>query len=141
MPPFRKRVPYEKLRNPESLRDCAAKNDAVILCGAGANNHNGVGSNQIEGFYNMAGYTTNSFSGNITASNGLPWIANEMRNNRVVQLGWYPDSSVSSGHASLVTRIKYLEDFSKYRIYLIDPASHATSATFDNIYQIFSVKR
>lgn len=45
------------------------------------------------------------------------------------------------GHASLVTKIQYLEDFSRYRLYLMDPAGHSTRATFNNIYQIFSVWR
>ena len=104
-----------------------------------ANKNNGVSSNKVEGLYRMAGYSTNSFSGSMTSKNGLPWIANEMRNNRVVQIGWFPDSSSSMGHASLISKIKYLEDFSKFRIYLMDPAGHSSSATFKNIYQILSI--
>lgn len=106
-----------------------------------ANINNGVASNRIEGLYSISGYSTNSYSSEMTANKGLPWIAGEMRNNRVVQLGWYPDSSVPMGHASLVTKIQYLEDFSRYRLYLMDPAGHSTRATFNNIYQIFSIWR
>lgn len=62
-----------------------------------------------------------------------------MPNNRVVQLGWYPDSSIKTGHASLITKVQYLEDYSTYRIFLMDPAGQSTRATFNNIYQIFSV--
>jgi RHS repeat-associated protein len=105
------------------------------------NSNNGMKNTFIQGYYKGAGYQVSSFgngyNGSYAPKNALPWMLSEMKANRIVQIGWYPKSGY--GHASLVTKIKFLADFSKYRITIMDPGGHGVRATFKNIYQIFSV--
>ena len=109
------------------------------------NSNNGLKNTLVPGYYQGAGYSTNLFGngfyGNYNAENALPWILNEMKSNSVVQLGWKPHG-VSAGHASLVKKIQYLSDFSKYRIHIMDPAGHASKLrSLSRVYQILSINR
>ena len=108
-----------------------------------ANNSNGVINKIIPEYYKMAGYSTNPLGNgyfqSYNAKVSLPWITNEMKSNRIVQIGWKPDGI--NGHASLITRVRYLSDFSKFRIDLMNPASGGLTVlkSFNLIHQIFSV--
>jgi hypothetical protein len=75
-------------------------------------------SGNLESYYKAAGYNTNPYSGNFSSSESLPWIANEMSSNRLTHVQW---NSTAGGHASLITKIQYLSDFSKYRLFIMDP--------------------
>ncbi|MBW4360321.1 hypothetical protein [Flavobacterium taihuense] len=94
------------------------------------------------GYYNGSGYSTNPLGNgyfeNYNANNALPWMSNEMQQNRIIQIGWKPDGV--NGHASLVTRLRYLSDFSKFRIDLMNPDGGSTILkSLKSVHQIFSV--
>ena len=78
---------------------------------------------QIPEYDKAVGYNVNPFengyNGNYLAEDALPWMVGEMKAQHVVQLGWKP--SPKMGHASLAKKIRYLSDFSKYRINIMNP--------------------
>ena len=105
----------------------------------------GIRNTVLETNYHGCGYNTNPLGlpKQIYAANqALPWIRNEMAKNRLVQIGWYYDGGSATGHASLITRVRYLSDFSKFRIDIMNPnGGQSTLRRFNSIYQIFSIWR
>ena len=104
----------------------------------------GLHHNRIENYYRAAGYNTLSFESGFSTSyqakNALPWIYSKMNANEIIQIGWKPTGTF--GHASLITKVKYLADFSKFRIYLMNPSGGtSTLSSFKKIYQIFSISK
>ncbi|MCV9930889.1 hypothetical protein OIU80_01210 [Flavobacterium sp. LS1R47] len=108
-----------------------------------SNGIGGIKNMRIMGMYNGTGYSTNPLGNgyyhNYDAKESLPWMSNQMAQNRIIQIGWMPDGTL--GHASLVTRLRYLSDFSKFRIDIMNPNSGGTSVlkSLKNIHQIFSI--
>ncbi|KIA99667.1 hypothetical protein OA88_19100 [Flavobacterium sp. JRM] len=103
----------------------------------------GIKNIRLMGMYNGTGYSTNPLGNgyfqNYNAKESLPWMSNQMSQNRIIQIGWKPDGTL--GHASLVTRLRYLSDFSKFRIDIMNPNSGGTTVlkSLKNIHQIFSI--
>lgn len=106
-----------------------------------SNGQGGIPNSQIEGFYRASGYSTNplgNFNQTYSPNTTLKWITDEMKLNRVVQIGWKPDGTL--GHASLITRVRYLSDFSKMRINIMNPNGGLSQLNnFKLIFQIFSI--
>ncbi len=46
------------------------------------------------------------------------WITGEMTAKKVIQVSWH---NGAGEHASLITKIRYLSDFSKAQIHIMDP--------------------
>ncbi|WP_281922423.1 RHS repeat domain-containing protein [Flavobacterium collinsii] len=106
-----------------------------------ANGVGGIKNVRLMGMYEGTGYSTNPLGNgyfqSYSARVSLPWMSNEMSQNRIIQIGWKPDGTL--GHASLVTRLRYLSDFSRYRIDIMNPNSGGTTElrSFSKIHQIF----
>tara|TARA_R110000868_G_scaffold96080_2_gene264276 strand:- start:2700 stop:9167 length:6468 start_codon:yes stop_codon:yes gene_type:complete len=75
-------------------------------------------SGNLESYYKAAGYSTNPYGGNFSSSESLPWIVDQMKAGRVTHVQW---NNSLGGHASLVSKVQYLSDFSKFRIFIMDP--------------------
>jgi len=98
----------------------------------------GLKDSYLSAYYKASGYKVNSFKG-LFDGKSYSWIANEMKNGRVVHLTW---KSSAGGHASLISRIRYLNDFSKVRFNLMNPAnSSRTLFSTKRFISIFSLKR
>ena len=67
----------------------------------------GLNLDQIKPHYENAGYLVNEYPGLMNSESALPWIANEMKQGRIVQfnLGYF------SGHNVSVTRVRYMLNF------------------------------
>ena len=74
----------------------------------------GLKNKYLPAYYKKSGYKVNPFSGSFDGKS-YSWVANEMRNGRIVHLTW---NSSAGAHASLISRIRYLNDFSKVRFSL-----------------------
>ena len=104
-------------------------------------NHYALAWRQLHTRKDSCGSVGNGFSTSYQAKNALPWMYGKMKVGEVIQIGWKPSGRF--GHASLVTRIKYLSDFSKFRIHLMNPNSGGISrlSSFKKIHQIFSISK
>lgn len=99
---------------------------------------NGLKNKFLPAYYKASGFKVNSFSGTFDGKS-YSWIANEMKNGRIVHLTW---KSSAGGHASLISRIRYLSDFSKVRFNLMNPGnSGSTLFSTRKFISIFSLKR
>jgi len=104
----------------------------------------GLKNSLIQGYYQGAGYSTNSFGngyfGKYKSNSALRWIVGEMAKQRIVQIGWHPTGT--DGHASLIKSVMYRNNFSEFKIELMNPGAGArviNPNSFNLIYQIFSI--
>lgn len=90
--------------------------------------------------YREGGYRANLFEESFTKENVLNWIADEMRQNRPVVIS----ANVGGGvHANVVRGIRYLDDFSRFRISTMNPINGAyiNPRNFNSYQSLFSVWR
>jgi len=101
--------------------------------------NNGLTSRDMLTMYKEGGYKGKIFSGNFSKEKALKWMINEMKANHAVQISAQISNS-SQYHASLIKGVKYLADFSKFRISLMNPSTSIINANNFNSYNsMFSI--
>ena len=79
---------------------------------------------------------------NIGNETGIKFITKQIMKNRIIGIGFRPYSSSGTGHASLIKEFKYLADYSKFRMTLINPGeSQRVLKSFKSIYQMYGLWR
>jgi hypothetical protein len=106
-----------------------------------AKSQGGLTNTDIFRMYRNGSYTANLYNGNFSDQNILQWMVGEMRANRIVQVSAQPIGRTSATfHAVIIKRIRYLEDFSRFRINYIDPSSIGVRINnFRTYNQLFSI--
>ena len=109
---------------------------------------NGLSSGQVLGLYRSGGYNVNQFSGNISKQSALKWMVGEMRANHAVQASLKAQNASAASnqyHAVVVKRVRYLSDFSRFKISIMNPSADVSVypklINAKNYNQLFSVYR
>lgn len=100
----------------------------------------GVNDSNITTLYRSAGYSVEEFNLTLSESDFVNWSVGQMNNNRIVQVGWQPDSSQKVYHASLISKIEKHIKNGSYRYTLMDPARWG-NFSFGSLKYTFSVWR
>ena len=99
----------------------------------------GLTNTELTKLYREGGYMGNFFSGGFQKENVLNWMASEMKSGHVVNISLKVEGGY---HASLVRRVRFMNDFSKFRISLRNPSStYMPVSDFSKYNQMFSVWR
>jgi hypothetical protein len=109
------------------------------------NSKKGFSNLDIMSRYENAGYCTNSnpiYSPGYDNKQALSWMIDEMKQNRLVHVGWHIGGNPNFGHASIVDQLFYRSDFSEFKMMLMNPGSSSKMIrTFNFVSDIFSVWR
>ena len=101
--------------------------------------NNGLSDQAAFRMYSEGGYKGKFFEGTFKKEIVLKWVVDEMKLNHVVQGAF----KVKGGyHASLIKRVRYLSDFSKFRISIMNPSgTYVRIKDFESYHKLFSLWR
>ncbi|UOY08645.1 RHS repeat-associated core domain-containing protein [Muricauda sp. SCSIO 64092] len=100
-----------------------------------------------KGVYATSGYTVDSYKtgflvgrgGTYSPQNALPWIGQKLESGSLVKTFF----NIPQGqHAGLIKQIKYLKDFSDFRIHLYDPSTGSrTLRSLKEVFSLFAISK
>ncbi|MBP2833848.1 hypothetical protein J8281_16755 [Aquimarina sp. U1-2] len=108
-----------------------------------ANQNQGLSDRYMLQMFREGGYSGNLFQGNFNKQEVLKWMVGEMQLNRAVQLSTQVMNPgyQNSYHATLVKKVKYLSDLSKFKITVMNPSSgtRVNVRNFKTYHSMFSI--